>query len=207
MAEQNDKYFTTSNHPSLHYTQQTSPYIKKNNKKSSSIVNQRGSVRDSVVLQNDKNYSRRTHFKSDYSGLTRPVNDGSRLYHSYLWDENKQKQHVERVINIKPRVDHAAPDVNSFHLFSMQKMRDMNRRKQKLDDENRIIVDRVSKIMSDGRSDLDCWNPEPYKPDDSYYKREATKKRERENSFILERLVSVSVIQHYFHDYPSLYHL
>ena len=197
MSDKDSKYmFPKSSHPSVYDTLQGTRFQTRS--RGSLQHTPRGSQVGSRTVTDREpehySYTRRTNMKSEYIGLKRPVNDGSRLYLSYLWDENKLKSHVERLVNVKPKVDCGAPNVNSTELFNMQKIRDWNRRKQKLDYDNKTIVGRLSDIMTNGRSDLDCWNPSCYKPDGSYYKREARKKRERENSFILERLMSVRVV-------------
>ena len=195
MGDKNNNNFMfqppSSNHPSLHNTQQGARFVLLSR---NSLAKPRGSLASGTTGLLGKDFTTQTSsFESQYGGLVRPVNNGSSLLQTYMWDGHKLKAHVERIISVKPRVDCTAPHVDSYKVFNMQKTRDMSRRKQKLDAENKSLVDRVTRIMTNGRSDLDCWNPDFYKPSAAYYKKQARKKRERDNSFLLERIMSVSV--------------
>lgn len=147
------------------------------------------------LLSREGHYHHRTFSKSEYNGLVRPSHDCSRLYQHYLWEENKLKSHVERIVNVKHKVDCSAPRLNASEVFNLQKLRELSNRMRKLDEGNREMVRRLSDIMTEKKKigNLDCWNH--YKPPLSYkaYARnQARIHRNRENTFMLERIMAVS---------------
>ena len=160
-----------------------------------SEVDQEESVADTI---NSRRYQQpKAQYKTKYNATVAPNAYCSNFYRQYLWEEKKLQNHVERVVNAKPRVDCMLPPIDLYQVCKVHKMREKAARIKQRNQENQQMVKRLTLALTDRKGAIDCWNDTPLQRSARDSRRKQTKKLiDRENLHLLERIAAVSKMCH-----------
>lgn len=162
----------------------------------SETTNNRGFHTISSETTNNRGYRQRNYFKPQFNASVAPSADCSNLLRQYMWEESKLQNHVERIINVRPRVDCKLPQTSLEQMCQVHKIKEQGARIRMQARENQDIVRRLTQTLTDRRAAVDCWNEAPRATNPRQVAiKNNQKKIDRENSHILERLTAVCLLQ------------